>query len=69
MKTYPCKSQHVVGLDMKEASWKCMDQNKQEQQYGDVVMCFYWLSDPEKEVEEAFYKLLKWTSHSQSQWL
>lgn len=39
-----------------------MDQNKQEQQHGDAVMCFYWLSDPEE--EEAFYKLLEWTSHS-----
>lgn len=52
-----------MGLDMEEASWKCVDQNKQEQ-HGDIVMCFYSLSDPE-EVEEAFYK----TSHSQSQWV
>lgn len=41
-----------------------MDQNKQEQQHSDAVICFYWLSDPEEE-EETFYKLLEWTSHSQ----
>lgn len=56
-----------MGLDMEEASWKCVDQNKQEQ-HGDIVMCFYSLSDPE-EVEEAFYKIVEWTSHSQSQWV
>lgn len=29
-----------------------MDQNKQEQQHGDVMLHFYWLSDPE--AEEAY---------------
>lgn len=57
-----------MGLDMEEASWKCVDQNKQEQ-HGDIVICFYSLSDPEEEVAEAFYKLLEWTSHSQAQWV